>query len=79
MSAVVRGKFKVTEITRRHWNTAAAEVKLEAQYTGSAEDNTYSEATPQASISMTITNAAAVDKLPLGASFYVDFIPVDPV
>jgi hypothetical protein len=48
----VRGKFKVTEITRRHWNPEVAEVKLEAVYSGSPEDNTYSAATPSGTIQM---------------------------
>ena len=73
----VRGKFKVTEITRNAWNPGAAQVKLEAIYTGSPQDNTFSAATPSASIQMSITNAAAVENLPLGAFFYVDFTPVE--
>ena len=73
----VRGKFKVTQIIRDSWNPQGAQVKLEAVYTGSAEDNTYSAATPTASIQMTITNPVAVEHLPLGKSFYVDFTQVD--
>lgn len=73
----VRGKFKVTEIKRTHWNQTLAEVKLEAVYSGSPEDNTYAEATPSGSIVMQITNPEAIEKLPLGKSFYVDFTPAE--
>jgi len=75
--ADVRGKFKVTEITRGAWNPKAAQVKLEAVYTGTPEDNSFSEATPSAQITMLVTNASAVDKLPLGKSFYVDFTVIE--
>jgi hypothetical protein len=75
--AAVRGKFKVTQITQHDWNPSGAQVKLEARYTGSAEDNTYSAATPTATIEMTITNPEAVAKLPLGQCFYVDFTPTE--
>lgn len=71
--AEVRGKFKVTEITRSAWNPNAAQIKMEAVYTGTPEDNTYSEATPSATLTMMVTNADAVEKLPLGKSFYIDF------
>lgn len=75
--ADVRGKFRVTKITRNCWNPTAALVELEAVYSGSPEDNTYSEATPSAKIEMNITNSAAIDKLQLGKSYYVDFTAVD--
>lgn len=73
----VRGKFKVQRITRDAWNPEGGIVKLEAVYTGTPEDNTYSAATPCGSIEMTVTNPAAYEKLSLGKSFYVDFTPVD--
>jgi hypothetical protein len=73
----VRGKFKVTEITRSAWNPNAAQIKLEAVYTGTPEDNSFSEATPSATITMSVTNPAAIEKLPLGQFFYVDFTPAN--
>lgn len=72
----VRGKFKVTQVIRNHYNPAAAQVKLEVVYTGSPEDNTFAEATPTGLIEMIVSNPAAVEALPLGKSFYVDFIPI---
>jgi hypothetical protein len=73
----VRGKFKVTEITRSHHNPAAAKIKLEAVYSNSPEDNSYSAATPNGTIQMYLNNPAAIDDLPLGKSFYVDFTPIE--
>ena len=73
----VRGKFRVTEITRNDWNPQSSQIKLEAVYTGSPEDNTYAEATPYGAISMTVNKPAAVEKLALGKSFYVDFTPAE--
>ena len=74
----VRGKFRVNEVTRRAWNSEGAEIVLDAVYTGNPEDNTFAESTPSGKITMTITttNADAVEKLPIGKYFYVDFIPV---
>jgi hypothetical protein len=73
----VRGKFKVTSVERNHYQPEAAQIKLEAVYSGSPEDNTYAAATPSASIEMFVSNAAAFESLPLGKSFYVDFTPVN--
>lgn len=73
----VRGKFKVTEITRDSWNPEGARITLDAVYTGSAEDNTYSSATPTAKITMTITNPSAIAGFPLGKSVYADFTLAD--
>ncbi len=75
--ADVRGKFKVTTITTRDSFTPYAEIQLDAVHSDTPEDNSYAQATPNGSISMTVTNPKAIDKLPLGKSFYVDFTPVD--
>lgn len=71
--ADVRAKLTVTQMVRNSYNPQHAEIKLEAQYTGKPEDHTYSEATPTASMTMYVSNPEAVEKLPLGKSFYVDF------
>ena len=75
--ADVRGKFKVTTVTRNHYNPDAAEVVLEAVYSQNPEDQSYSAATPSAKITMSVSNPAAVEKLALGKSFYVDFTEVE--
>jgi hypothetical protein len=73
----VRGKFKVTAVTQRDSYAPYVEIEMSAVYTGSPEDNSYASATPSGSIKMTVTNPEAIDKLPVGKSFYVDFTPVD--
>ena len=72
-----RGKFKVIQITRNHYNPQAAEIKLGAVYSQSPEDQTYATATPSAEITMQVTNPAAAEKLQLGKSFYVDFTAIE--
>lgn len=49
--------------------------KLSAIYSGdkNAEDNTYSKATPSASLEITISNPAAQGFLVPGKSYYLDF------
>lgn len=76
--ADVRGKFTVTKVTTY---TASkeypnVEVTLSALYSESPEDNTYAASTPSGSIVMIITNPRAIEKLPIGGKFYVDFTPV---
>lgn len=68
----VRAKFKVAEVVKSEY---AETVKFEAVYGGStnAEDNTFSEATPSASCSLTVTNKAVWGKFVPGQKFYVDF------
>jgi hypothetical protein len=73
----VRGKFTVTAVTNRSATSTYVDVELAAVYSQSAEDNSYAAATPSGSIKMTITNQAAVDKLPIGGKFYVDFTPAE--
>ena len=76
--AVVRGKFYVSKVTNHSATSTYVDVELSAQYsTGKPEDNSYSAATPNGSIHMTITNPEAVAQLPIGGVFYVDFTPVD--
>lgn len=72
----IRGKFKVTKITRHACNPTAAEIELQAVYTGSAEDNSFAASTPSAKIEMNVSNPDAIEYLPLGKSFYVNFTPI---
>jgi len=74
--AVVRGKFTVTSVTDRSATSTHKEVTLDARYSQSPEDNSYASATPSGKITMTITNPSAVEALPIGGVFYVDFTPV---
>jgi len=69
----VRGKFTVTQILRNHYNPEAAEITLAALYSTTPEDNSYSKATPNGTIQMSVSNPSAVETLTLGKIFYVDF------
>lgn len=44
---------------------------------GSDEDNTFASFTPQADLSMTITNPALRGKFATGQKYYADFTPAD--
>lgn len=78
----VRAKFYVTSILHHHVGSpdkVCAEVKLAPVY---GDDNKpWSEATPQGqitmTITMTITNAAAIDAFELGKKYFVDFAPAE--
>jgi hypothetical protein len=70
----VRGKFTV--VSHKKYSGDSVEVELNAVYGNSPEDNTYSLATPSGHITMYVTNPAAIEKLPIGQAFYVDFTAV---
>lgn len=75
---MVRGKFRVQSIKRFQWSPTAVEITLGCEYDQSiAEDQRYSKATPQGSITMTVDNPPASDYLALGKTFYVDFTAVE--
>ena len=69
----MRAKMTVQSVTRSSY---AEELKFGAEYSNNKEDNSYSEATPSGSISLTITNKALHGKFNPGDKFYVDFTPV---
>lgn len=71
---MVRGKFKVVEITQVHWSKDARKVVLQPEYDSTIpEDQKYAKATPSGRIEMTIDNPPASDYLAIGKTFYVDF------
>jgi hypothetical protein len=76
----VRGKFKVQSV-RNHATcgdgVVYAEVVMSAEYSGTPEDNSYSKATPTASLTMAVTVPEVVDTFKPGAYFYVDFTPIE--
>lgn len=71
-----RAKFRVDSV---ELNEYADIVKFSAVYggTSNAEDNTFSEATPSASCSLTVSNKAVRGQFKPGQKFYVDFIPAE--
>lgn len=71
-----RAKVEVKEVTVNQWNDI---VKFEAVYGGTTnkEDNTFAEATPSATFSMTVNNPAVRGQFKPGQKFYVDFTPAE--
>jgi len=54
-------------------------VKLNAVYSGdkNSEDNSYSKATPSATLEMQIDNPAVRGQMKPGQKYYVDFTPTE--
>jgi hypothetical protein len=76
---MVRGKFKVQSIKSFQWSPTAKEITFGCEYDPSIpEDQKYSKATPQGSITMIVDNPPAAEYLALGKTFYVDFTAVEP-
>lgn len=76
----VRAKFKVTEIIETKFAPTYSQTKivLAPQYDQKvAEDVSFSKATPTGRIEMQIDNPVALAAMPIGTTFYVDFVPVD--
>jgi hypothetical protein len=75
----VRAKFTVQSVTyRKHWQDPSKRigtVELSVVSGGSDEDKAFFAATPGGSIKLDTVNEAAIDALPLGKTFYVDFTP----
>lgn len=70
----MRAKLKVQEVTD---NGYSDKVRFSAVYGGSAENNSYSKATPTADLTMQIDNPALKGVLKPGEEFYVDFTKVE--
>lgn len=76
----VRAKFKVTQIIETHYapNSSQKKIVLEAQYDPKvAEDVSFSKATPSGRMEIQIDNPVAIERMPVGKIFYVDFTPVE--
>jgi hypothetical protein len=73
---MVTARFKVSRVTPLGAETIedawAVEVEMTPDYAGGANKE-WSEATPSGVCRLTITNKAAVEKLPLGASLEIGF------
>lgn len=72
----MRAKLQIESVTKTDY---AEELKFHAVYGGdkNSEDNTFSEATPSASLTMQITNKALHGQFKEGQKFYVDFTPAE--
>lgn len=70
----MRAKLTVASVTDDGYGEL---VKFTAQYSSNKEDNSFSEATPSASMEMRITNPALRGTIKPKQAFYVDFTPVE--
>lgn len=71
---MMRAKFRVEQVAQSGGQTR---LTMQAVTGGSSEDNSFSQATPNASLSMTITNPDLLDSFAQGDAFYVDFTKAD--
>ena len=70
---MMRAKMTVSSVARTGYSE---ELLMRAEYSNTKEDNSYSEATPNGEIKLTITNKALHGRFNPGDKFYVDFTPV---
>jgi hypothetical protein len=70
----MRAKLQIESVTKTTWSE---ELKLNAVCGGTPEDNSFSEATPSATLSMQITNKSLHGQFKPGQKFYVDFTPAE--
>lgn len=78
----MRAKFRVANVEANPTSeriTFSAVCKPEGYPSdGLDEDNTFSKFTPQADLTMTITNPALLGQFSIGQTYYADFIPATP-
>lgn len=75
---IVRAKLTVTSVTEHNNSGHGKTVELGCVYDSTIpEDRRFCEATPSGSVKLYITNPAALDQFKVGASFYLDFTPVE--
>jgi len=70
----MRAKLKVSSVNLTEYGD---EVKFDASYTNTPEDNSFSAATPIAAMTMTVSNPALRGTIKPGQKFYLDFIPAE--
>lgn len=76
----VRAKFKVAEINTKQISSTYSQITivLRPEYDMKlAEDLSFSKATPSGEIKIQIDNPTAIELMPIGKLFYVDFIPIE--
>jgi hypothetical protein len=73
----IRGKFVVRSHKHFEAHDTYVEIALEAQYANTPEDNSYARATPQGTITMTVTVPTVIETMAIGKVFYVDFTPAE--
>jgi len=73
----IRAKMQCESVTQQSEgeNKYAEQVKLRAVYGDGEENKTYADATPSATVDMTISNKGAWGAFEQGKEYYVDFTP----
>lgn len=76
----IRAKFRVSEVKNQylgqHYDGVCAHISMTPVFDdGNEENKSFSLATPQGNIELTITNPDAIKNFSLGESYYVDFTP----
>lgn len=69
----VRAKFRCDSVTKTAYGGEI--VKFSAVSIGNKEDNSFADATPSASVEMTISNKAVHGAFVPGAFYFSDFTP----
>lgn len=78
--STVRGKFRLHTVTQVKWNAGESDIKtLEFSPVIGPGNETWAKATPGGKLTMTITNAAALDLLKLGSDYWLDLTEVEAV
>jgi hypothetical protein len=80
MENTVRAKFKVSEVIDKQLapNYSQKTIVLTAQYDQKvAEDVSFQKATPTGRMELQIDNPVAIERMPIGKVFYVDFTPAE--
>lgn len=70
-----RCKFQVEKVTKYSGNFE--QVTLNAVYGGTAENESFAQATPGGKLEITVSNPAVIGKIVPGAYYYLDLIPTE--
>lgn len=77
----IRAKMVVADVKPLEYdpNGPGRQVRLEAQYSSTPEDNSWARATPAGSINLTVDNpeSAAEFEARKGKAYFVDFTPIE--
>ncbi len=79
-TGTVRAKFVVTQIIDTQYapNNVQKKIVLEPRYDQKiAEDVSFQKATPTGRMELAIDNPVAIERMPIGKVFYVDFTPAE--
>ena len=82
VSTTMRAKFRVANVeanpTSERITFSAVGKSMGYSSDGLDEDSTFSKFTPQADLTMTITNPALLGRFSTGQTYYADFTPAIP-